>query len=58
MTSIRLIAQEVIPALREHARNIELPDALERTPGSLKLQPGVSRTPVVDRGPLKELGLA
>jgi alkanesulfonate monooxygenase SsuD/methylene tetrahydromethanopterin reductase-like flavin-dependent oxidoreductase (luciferase family) len=57
MTSIRLIAQEVIPALKEHAKQIDLPDALERTPGSIKVNAGVSRVPVVDRGPLKELGL-
>jgi hypothetical protein len=54
---MKLIAQEVIPALKEHARAIDLPDALERTPGSVKLRAGVSRLPVSDRGPLKELGL-
>jgi alkanesulfonate monooxygenase SsuD/methylene tetrahydromethanopterin reductase-like flavin-dependent oxidoreductase (luciferase family) len=56
--SMKLIAQEVIPALREHAKAIDLPDALERKPGSIKLRAGVSRIPVSDRGPLKELGLA
>src|SRR6266404_746370 len=55
--SMKLIAQEVIPALKEHAKAIDLPDALERTPGSVKLRAGVSRVPVSDRGPLKELGL-
>jgi alkanesulfonate monooxygenase SsuD/methylene tetrahydromethanopterin reductase-like flavin-dependent oxidoreductase (luciferase family) len=55
--SMKLIAQEVIPALKEHAKAIDLPDALERTPGSVKLRTGVSRLPVSDRGPLKELGL-
>ena len=55
--SMKLIANEVIPALREHARAIDLPDALERTPGTVKLNGGVSRVPVSDRGPLKELGL-
>jgi len=54
---MRLIAQEVIPALKEHAKSIDLIDALERTPGSVKLTPGTSRRPVSDRGPLKELGL-
>src|SRR5208282_4885597 len=56
-TSMRLIAQEVIPALREHAKAIDLPDALERTPGSIRLTAGTARIPVADRGPLKELGL-
>jgi hypothetical protein len=57
-TSMRLIAQEIIPALKEHAKSIDLVDALERTPGSIKLTTGTSRRPVSDRGPLKELGLA
>lgn len=57
MTSMRLIAQEVAPALREHARALDLYDALERVPGSIKLQAGTSRVSVADRGPLKELGL-
>ena len=56
-TSMRLIAQEIIPALKEHAKSIDLPDAFERTPGSVTLNDGVSRSAVVDRGPLKELGL-
>ncbi len=56
-TSMRLIAKEVIPALREHARAIELQDALERPPGGRRLTAGTSRIPVSDRGPLKELGL-
>ena len=57
-TSMRLIAQEVIPALKEHAKSIDLHDAFERIPGSKKLRAGVARGPVSDRGPLKELGLA
>jgi alkanesulfonate monooxygenase SsuD/methylene tetrahydromethanopterin reductase-like flavin-dependent oxidoreductase (luciferase family) len=57
-TSMRLIAQEIIPALKEHAKSIDLVDALERTPGSIKLTSGTSRRSVSDRGPLKELGLA
>ncbi|MDO8434198.1 MAG: LLM class flavin-dependent oxidoreductase [Candidatus Binatus sp.] len=56
-TSMRLIAQEVIPALREHAKANDLPDALEKPPGSVKLTSGTARIPVSDRGPLKELGL-
>src|SRR5216684_4024794 len=52
-TSMRLIAEEIIPALKEHAQSIGLLDAFERTPGSIKLTSGVSRGPVADRGPLK-----
>jgi alkanesulfonate monooxygenase SsuD/methylene tetrahydromethanopterin reductase-like flavin-dependent oxidoreductase (luciferase family) len=57
-TSMRLIAQEVIPALREHSAQLGLVDALERKPGLSKIQAGASRVPVSDRGPLKEVGLA
>ena len=56
-TSMRLFAQEILPALREYAREIDLPDSFERAPGSVKMQSGTSRAPVVDRAPLKELGL-
>ena len=42
-TSMRLIAQEVMPALKEHANSIDLLDAFERTPGSIKLTAGTSR---------------
>jgi alkanesulfonate monooxygenase SsuD/methylene tetrahydromethanopterin reductase-like flavin-dependent oxidoreductase (luciferase family) len=57
-TSMRLLAQEVIPALREHAAQLGLVDALEHPPGRSKIQAGARRIPVSDRGPLKELGLA
>jgi alkanesulfonate monooxygenase SsuD/methylene tetrahydromethanopterin reductase-like flavin-dependent oxidoreductase (luciferase family) len=56
-TSMRLFAEEVIPALKAHAKDIELPDPFERTPGSVKLAPGAKRAAVVDRGPLAALGL-
>jgi len=56
MTSMRLFAQEVIPALRDYAKEIDLPDPVERKPGSVQLRNG-SRAPVVDRAPLAELGL-
>ena len=56
-TSMRLFAEEVIPALKEHAKEIDLPDPFERTPGSVKLAPGTKRAPVVDRESLKQLGL-
>jgi hypothetical protein len=56
-TSMRLFAEDVIPALKAHAKEIDLPDPFERTPGSVKLTPGTKRAPVVDRGPLAALGL-
>ena len=57
LTSMRLIANEVMPELREYAKEIDLPDSYQRTPGSVALQSGVSPAPVSDRGPLEELGL-
>jgi len=57
MASMRLFAQEVMPALHEHAKAIDLRDPFQRTPGSVALTGGVSRGPVSDRSPLKELGL-
>ena len=57
-TSMRLIAQEVMPALKEHAKQIDLVDALERHPGQSKIQANTKRVPVSDKGPLKEIGLA
>jgi alkanesulfonate monooxygenase SsuD/methylene tetrahydromethanopterin reductase-like flavin-dependent oxidoreductase (luciferase family) len=53
--SMRLFAEEVIPALKEHAREIDLPDPFERTPGSIKLTSGTTRAPVVDRSALAAL---
>jgi hypothetical protein len=55
--SMRLFADEVMPALKEHAKSIDLPDPFQRTPGSVKLLPGTTRIPVADRAPLAELGL-
>jgi len=57
MTSMRLFAQEVMPQLREYARELGLTDPIERTPGSVKLTAGVARAPVADRSPLAALGL-
>jgi alkanesulfonate monooxygenase SsuD/methylene tetrahydromethanopterin reductase-like flavin-dependent oxidoreductase (luciferase family) len=56
-TSMRLFANEVMPALRDYAREIDLPDPFQRAPGSVALNGGTSRAPVVDRAPLEELGL-
>ena len=55
-TSMRLFAEEVMPALKEHARALDLPDPFERTPGSVTLRAGAKRAPVVDRSPLTSLG--
>ena len=55
-TSMRLFAEDVIPALKRHAKEIDLPDPFERTPGSAALAPGATRAAVVDRGPLAALG--
>jgi hypothetical protein len=54
--SMRLFAQGVMPGLHEYAREIDLPDPFERTPGSIELING-TRQNVVDRTPLQELGL-
>ncbi|MGH7966217.1 MAG: hypothetical protein ACRERD_31075, partial [Candidatus Binatia bacterium] len=56
--SMKLIAQEVMPAMREHAKTLGLADPFERFPGSVKLQPGTKRVEVVDRTPLQALKLA
>ena len=53
--SMRLFAQEVAPAIKEYAKELDLPDPFERFPGSVKLQAGVARVPVVDRTPLASL---
>ena len=55
-TSMRLFAEEVMPALKDHAQAIDLVDPFERPPGSVTLGAGTRRAPVVDRGPLPGLG--
>ena len=54
---MRLFAEEVIPALKDHARAIGITDPFERPPGSVALA-GRDRgaRPVADRGPLPGLG--
>jgi alkanesulfonate monooxygenase SsuD/methylene tetrahydromethanopterin reductase-like flavin-dependent oxidoreductase (luciferase family) len=56
-TSMRLYAEEVIPALKQHAKEIGLADPFERPPGSVRLAAGTKRAPVVDRAALASLGL-
>ena len=57
LTSIRLIGQEVVPAVKAYADSLGLTGPFDRYPGSNTLQPGAKRLPVVDRTPLKELGM-
>ncbi|MEE9149118.1 MAG: LLM class flavin-dependent oxidoreductase [Candidatus Tectomicrobia bacterium] len=56
-TSIRLMAEEVMPAIRDYAKDIGLVDPDERKPGSVPLQAETQRAPVVEREPLAALGL-
>lgn len=57
LTSMRLMGEEVAPAIREYAKEIDLPDPYGRTPGSVSAYAGAHRLPVVDRQPLAALGL-
>ena len=57
-TCVRLLADEVTPAIRDYAKEINLPDPYERTPGSVKFHSGTTRLPVVDRSPLDSLNLS
>ena len=57
LTSMELLAQEVIPEIRDYARQNGLLDAFERTPGSVSLRPDVARDPVVDRASLAKFRL-
>jgi hypothetical protein len=57
LTSIRLMAEEVMSAIKEYAKEIELVDPFEHEPGSVKLQAETQRASVVDREPLAALGL-
>jgi alkanesulfonate monooxygenase SsuD/methylene tetrahydromethanopterin reductase-like flavin-dependent oxidoreductase (luciferase family) len=55
-TSIRLLGQEVIPALREHAKTLGLNDPFEVKPGSRKLSSTGKPDPVANREALAALG--
>ncbi len=57
MRSVQLLGEQVMPALRDHAKAIGLVDPFERAPGSVPLAAGAQRAPVIDRGPLEEMGL-
>jgi alkanesulfonate monooxygenase SsuD/methylene tetrahydromethanopterin reductase-like flavin-dependent oxidoreductase (luciferase family) len=56
--SVQLLGEQVMPALRQHAKDIGLVDPFERTPGSIPLAAGTERSPVIDRGPLEAMGLS
>lgn len=45
------------PAIRDDAKEVALPDPVERTPGAVQFRTGTTRLPVVDRRPLASLNL-
>lgn len=47
MTNIRLLGQEVLPAVREYGKELGLTDPFEREPGSRPYTPGTQRDPLV-----------
>jgi alkanesulfonate monooxygenase SsuD/methylene tetrahydromethanopterin reductase-like flavin-dependent oxidoreductase (luciferase family) len=53
MNSIRLMGQEVLPALREIARGLGIVDPFERQPGSRQYTAGTQLEPLVDLDALK-----
>jgi alkanesulfonate monooxygenase SsuD/methylene tetrahydromethanopterin reductase-like flavin-dependent oxidoreductase (luciferase family) len=55
--SVELLAKYVIPEIKAFADEQGLRGPFEMPPGTNKLRPGESRSTVVDRSPLKELGL-
>jgi alkanesulfonate monooxygenase SsuD/methylene tetrahydromethanopterin reductase-like flavin-dependent oxidoreductase (luciferase family) len=55
MRSLQLLADHVVPDLREHAQRIGLVSPFERAPGQVGLATGTTRGPVVDRDELWEL---
>jgi alkanesulfonate monooxygenase SsuD/methylene tetrahydromethanopterin reductase-like flavin-dependent oxidoreductase (luciferase family) len=52
--SIRLLGEQVLPEVRAEAERLELTDMFQRQPGSVKLEPGQARKPVVDRDAIAE----
>ncbi len=56
-TSIRLLGQEVIPALREHAKTLGLDDPFVVKPGSRKLSSSGKPDAVANREALAALGV-
>lgn len=58
MRSVQLLGEQVMPQLREHAKTIGLKDPFEKQPGATPLASGTTPDPVIDRGPLKSMGLS
>src|SRR6478752_4862325 len=54
---VEQLAKYVMPEIKAFADEQGLPGPFELPPGTNKLRPGESRSTVVDRSPLKELGL-
>ena len=52
---IRLLGEEVVPALRQYGGELRLDDPFTRPPGGRPLRPGVKPDPVGDAGALKDL---
>jgi len=50
MNSMRLLAENVLPKMREWAQELDLPGPDEVQPGSRKLPPSGKRDPVCDAG--------
>jgi alkanesulfonate monooxygenase SsuD/methylene tetrahydromethanopterin reductase-like flavin-dependent oxidoreductase (luciferase family) len=55
--NLELLAKYVMPEIKAYADELGLSSPFELPPGTNKLRPGESRTSVVDRSPLAELGL-
>lgn len=55
--NLELLAREVVPEIRAYADELGLAGPFERPPAANKLREGETRTSVVDREPLQELGL-
>ncbi|HZP46419.1 MAG TPA: LLM class flavin-dependent oxidoreductase [Candidatus Binataceae bacterium] len=53
MNNVRLMGQEVLPAMREYAKELGIKDPFEVTPGSRPYTPGTKRDALVDLEALK-----
>lgn len=57
MNSVKLLGEQVLPAVREFAAKQELTGPFDQVPGQRKLAPGTKRDPVVNREALEKLNL-
>ncbi|MBV1906018.1 MAG: LLM class flavin-dependent oxidoreductase [Pseudomonadales bacterium] len=55
MRSLQLLGENVVPAIREHAKSLGLVDPITQNPGLNKLTNGTARDPVVDRAALQAI---